>query len=305
MKDLWVITAYFNSAGFRTKRTNYDCFIEGLNRAEIPHLTIECAFAQAPFELPPSPNVIQIRARDVMWQKERLLNVALDHLPPACTKVAWVDCDVLFESPTWATETSNLLDAFPIVQPFTRVIRLPRDHRVYAGQGDRWDSFATVYKQHPNLMLAGDFARHGHTGFAWAARRDICHRHGLYDACISGSGDHMMAHAFCGDWSSPCIDRILGHAATPHRAHFTAWCKSLYKDVRAKVAATPGTLLHLWHGDMDNRRYVLRNQELANFDFNPEQDLRIGAQGAWEWNTSKPTLHHWAINYYPARKEDG
>ncbi|MDB5320661.1 MAG: hypothetical protein JWN40_2292, partial [Phycisphaerales bacterium] len=105
-------------------------------------------------------------------------------------------------------------------------------------------------------------------------------------------------------WASPCIDRILGRN-TAHRAHFTAWCKSLYKDVRAKVATSSGTLLHLWHGDMDNRRYVLRNQQLADFNFNPEKDLRIGDTGAWEWNSQKPALHQWAINYYPARKEDG
>ncbi|MDB5319627.1 MAG: hypothetical protein JWN40_1258, partial [Phycisphaerales bacterium] len=201
--DLYVITAYFNSAGFVTKLANYHLFIESLTRAGVNHLTIECAFANAPFELAPSAAIVRIRARDVMWQKERLLNLALSHLPPTCTKVAWIDCDVLFESADWAQQTSKLLDVFPIVQPFTRVVRLPRDHRAYTGQGDLWHSFATIYKQHPNLMLAGDFARHGHTGFAWAARRDLLQRHGLYDACISGSGDHMMAHAFCGDWASP------------------------------------------------------------------------------------------------------
>jgi hypothetical protein len=302
--DLHVITAYFNSAGFATKLANYHAFANRLTQSGINLLTIECAFANAPFELNPSPTILQIRARDVMWQKERLLNLALPHLPPACTKVAWIDCDVLFESPDWANQTSKLLDTFPIVQPFTKVIRLPRGHRAYAGQGDAWPSFASIYRQHPNLMLAGDFARHGHTGFAWAARRDLLKSHGLYDACISGSGDHMMAHAFCGDWSSPCMDRILGQNSA-HHAHFTAWCRSLYKDVRARVTAAPGTLLHLWHGETDNRRYVLRNQQLASFNFDPELDLRIGQEGPWEWNSDKPALHQWAINYYPARKEDG
>jgi hypothetical protein len=239
-----------------------------------------------------------------MWQKERLLNLALRHLPIHCTKVAWVDCDVLFERPDWAVQTSKLLDTFPVVQPFDRVIRLPRGRVSYQGDGDLWPGFASVYAKHPDLMLAGDFARHGHTGFAWAARRDLLERHGLYDACISGSGDHMMAHAFCGDWSSPCIDRILG-AGTAHRAHFTSWCRNLYKDVRARVGVAPGSLLHLWHGDMEHRRYVLRNRELASFDFDPQRDLRVGESGAWEWNSNKPALHEWAVSYYASRKEDG
>ena len=302
--DLWAITCYFNPARFTTKRKNFDLFIHSLRKSNLNHLVVECAFADAAFDLPPSANLLQIRAKDVMWQKERLLNLAITHLPPACTKVAWIDCDVLFANPNWATDATQLLDIYPIVQLFEEVIRLPRDQTAYTGQGDRWPAFAAVYTKHPNLMLAGDFARHGHTGFAWAARRDLLDRHQLYDACISGSGDHMMAHAFCGDWSSPCMHRILGHN-TPLQSHFIAWCKSLYKDVRAKVTATPGTLLHLWHGQTENRRYVLRNQQLANFNFNPTTDLRIGESGAWKWNSEKPALHQWAIDYYPTRKEDG
>jgi len=242
----------------------------------------------------------------VMWQKERLLNVAIGRLPVSCTKVVWADCDVLFVDNDWADRTSALLDSYPIVQPFDRVIRLPRGHFTYQGQGDLWPSFAAVARQHPDLMLAGDFARHGHTGFAWAARREILEKHGLYDACISGSGDHMMAHAFFGDWSSPCMGRILGAPpSSPHRAHFAAWCKSLYGEVRARVGVASGALLHLWHGEIDNRRHVLRNQELASFDFDPASDLHIGPQGAWEWNSDKPALHQWAVNYYPSRKDDG
>jgi len=240
-----------------------------------------------------------------MWQKERLLNLAIARLPASCTKVAWVDCHVIFVDGDWAEKTSKLLETFPVVQPFDRVIRLPRGHDAYRGEGDLWPGFVAVAQKHPDLMIAGDFARHGHTGFAWAGRREVIQRHGLYDACISGSGDHMMAHAFCGDWGSPCIERILGPAMSAHRIHFTKWCKAVYGDVRAKVGVTPGALLHLWHGEMDHRRYVLRNRELAGFGFDPAVDLKIGEEGVWEWGSDKGELHRWAVEYYPSRREDG
>ena len=302
--DLHAVTCYFNPAAFETRRRNYELFADGLRAAGVPCLTVECVFGDERPTLAPGPGVITVRGRDVMWQKERLLNVAMARLPASCTKVAWLDCDVLFENPAWAARTSRVLETLPIAQPFDRVVRLPRGVRAYAGEGDEWPSFSAVYGKHPHRLLAGDFANHGHTGFAWAARREILARHGLYDACISGSGDHMMAHAFVGDWSSGCIDRILGRN-TAHRAHFVAWCQSLYRDVRARVGVSPGTLLHLWHGDMDNRRYVLRNQELAGFEFDPAADLRVGENGCWEWNSVKPALHEWAVRYYPSRKEDG
>jgi hypothetical protein len=302
--DLWVISSFFNPNGYKTKLRNYERFIEVIARSGLNWLVVECAFGDAPFVLPGSPSIIRTRSCHVMWQKERLLNLALSRLPSDCSKVAWLDCDVLFENPDWAVGASRTLDYCPVVQLFETAIRLPRNHSFYDGEGDAWRSFASVYGERPNQLLKGDFASHGHSGFAWAARRDVLHEHGLYDACISGSGDHMMAHGFCGDWESSCIDRILGNN-NPHRRHFSQWCKRTYKNVRARVGCVSGALLHLWHGDIDNRRYVTRNRELAALGFDPYHDIRTNGAGCWEWARQRPALQKWAERYYAGRKEDG
>src|SRR5262245_14756207 len=97
--DLWVVTAYFNPAGFRSRRRNFDLFRERIAAAGLPLVAVECSFDGRPFELPPGPGVRHLLGRDVMWQKERLLNVAIAGLPAECRKVAWLDADVLFENP--------------------------------------------------------------------------------------------------------------------------------------------------------------------------------------------------------------
>src|SRR4051794_18027562 len=97
--DLWLLTSYFNASGYRTRRQNYDRFRQRI--AGLRLLTVECAFGPEPFALEPSAEVLQVRARDVLWQKERLLNVALAALPADCHKVAWLDGDLLFERPDW------------------------------------------------------------------------------------------------------------------------------------------------------------------------------------------------------------
>ena len=124
-EDLWLLTAYFNPMGYETKARNYGLFRDAVKRSGLHLLTIECAFGRQPFTLPGASDVLQIRAKHVMWQKERLLNLALASLPPDCLKVAWVDCDILFSNPAWAAETSSRLDDVPVVQPFTSAIRLP------------------------------------------------------------------------------------------------------------------------------------------------------------------------------------
>ncbi len=96
------MTTYYNPARYQTKRANYERFAAPIRAAGIPFVTIECAFGDEAFELGAGPNVIQVRGRDVMWMKERLINLAISQLPPHVTKVAWLDADILFDNPAWA-----------------------------------------------------------------------------------------------------------------------------------------------------------------------------------------------------------
>jgi hypothetical protein len=300
---IWVITSFFNPARYVTKRRNYDRFLAGLTAAGVPCLTVECAFDDQPFELPPSASVLRVRSRDVLWQKERMLNVALRALPAECTAVAWVDCDVLFDSPEWARETEALLQRYAVLQPFASVVRLPRGALHDDGRGKRWQSFGAVYQRDPGAAASGEFDPHGHTGFAWAARRDILEEVGLYDVCIAGSADHLMAHVFARQFENPCVDRIVGKMG-PYREHFLRWARRADAVVQGSLTAGTGMLRHLWHGALTNRKYVERNAQLARSSFDPARHLAVGASGLWEWRGDTDDLRAWMIDYFASRKED-
>jgi hypothetical protein len=301
--SLGVVTSYYNPERYRSRRRNFELFAAGIEDARMPWLAVESAFDSEEFDLPDGPNIHRVRGGDVMWQKERILNLALARLPRSVEFVAWLDCDLLFENPDWAGDAARRLEQATVLQLFDHVVRLPKGHESFRGPGERWPGCAAIAKRHPQALVAGDFARHGHTGFAWAARRDFLEAHGLYDGCIAGSGDHMMAHAFFGDWDSRCIDRVLcGNAS--HLRHFRAWCRSVYPSVRARVDFVPGAIYHLWHGETADRRYVLRNRELAGFGFDPDRDIRAGTHGLWEWSSPKPELRAWARDYFRHRRED-
>ncbi len=307
--DLWVIAAYYNPHGYRSRARNYALFADSLRRSGVPLLTVECAFGDEPFALPDGQDVLKLRCDSVLWQKERLLNVAVSTLPPTCTKVAWLDADILFTRADWATETSRLLDSQQIVQVFTSVVRLPRGVTAFPDAKDSdppelIESFASVFTAHPTSHLGGHYHEHGHTGFGWAARRDILLRTGLYDTALSGSGDHLIAHAAVGDHESKCVDKVLGKN-TPQREHFRRYADRFFAHTKGQLAAVPGTILHLWHGDHEYRRYSDRNVELIKLGFDPVCDLRLSSSGAWEWASHRPALHQWAKEYFARRKEDG
>ncbi len=123
--ELWAITTFFNPARYQNRRNNYRLFRERLN---LPLLAVELSF-DGQFELTAEEDAeILIRKTDgdVMWQKERLLNIALENLPEECQKVVWLDCDCVFQQSDWAGRVCRQLEKNPLVQPYSMVHHLPR-----------------------------------------------------------------------------------------------------------------------------------------------------------------------------------
>jgi hypothetical protein len=81
--------------------------------------------------------------------------------------------------------------------------------------------------------------------------------------------------------------------------------RRLSKSVAGRVGYVPGTIFHLKHGDAENRGYGDRQKGLASFDFDPDIDLRIGQNGAWDWARPRPDLESFIRKYFMSRAEDG
>ena len=299
-RSLWAITAYFNPLRYRRRLANYRAFRA---RLAAPLLTVELAYG-AEYELSEGDAeiLIQLRGRDVMWQKERLLNLALRHLPAACRKVAWLDCDVLFDRADWADRLDALLDRRPLVQAF-------RDVRHLTPNGD---PAATAFTQTGVLALVADLGVEAlaspiptgpgssNKGLAWAAQRPVLERHGLYDACVVGGGDMALASAVLGRF-----DVATRTMNARQAAHYLRWARPVHDALAGTTGVLDGTISHLWHGDVGDRRYRERHDGLAPHDFDPDADITIDDAGAWRWNSDKPAMHEYVRNYFAARREDG
>jgi hypothetical protein len=140
--DICVITCYFNPEGYKTKLVNYTIFSQKLALSGIALYTIELAFENQPFVLPNTPCSLQIRGEDVIWQKERLINILFQKIPPRFSKIIWLDCDLLFQNENWLVEASAALDDHKVIQPFQWVVRLPRYEQYYSKYGEKHESFA-------------------------------------------------------------------------------------------------------------------------------------------------------------------
>ncbi len=297
--DLCVVSCFFNPCRYRSQVRNFEVFAASLSRSPGVHWrSIECAFGNADFMLPLSDHILRVRSKSVLWQKERLLNRLIMSLPDVFQKVAWVDADVLFSSPSWIVDASDALDDYPVAQLFTYLQQ--RDERLGSSGMDTLESYASLYQRDPNRALGPTYFHHGHTGLAWAGRRDWIERYGLYDCCLSGTADHLMAHTFIGDWQPGCI----GIGQGPAYRHFVRWSERVYPSLRARLGVVPSQVTTLWHGPLSARNYYDAVCTIRTFGFDPLTDLRLNEDGCWEWSSDKPKLHRWTYEYFFRRRED-
>jgi len=305
VRDLWVITSYYNPCGYKTRRFNHEIFAHAIRESGLSLLTVECAFGTHPFDLQESIDVIRVRSRSSIWQKERLLNLAISWLPPSCKYVVWLDCDLLFLNKSWPKDTVELLEKFPLVQVFETCNRLPPENLKRQDKGDICRSFASITSDDHQTLFSGNFEKHGHTGYGWAARYDILRRRGLYEHAIIGSADHFMAHAAFGDLEGACM-KLMTDKDINQIQHFQDWGQPFFEEIMGKIGAVPGQILHLWHGDLKNRKYLIRNRELTQLGFNPYTDIIAypGKPLEWKENMPKDNLKVMFENYFKNREED-
>jgi hypothetical protein len=139
-------------------------------------------------------------------------------------------------------------------------------------------------------------------GMAWAARRELLDRHGFYDGAVIGGGDTAVGGAAYGVQE---VVMNLCRMNAEQRDHYSQWADGFHNDVRGQVGALDGELQHLWHGEIEDRRYGQRHIDLIPHCFDPHNDIRPGADGAWRWATDKPALHELLRDYFLGRHEDG
>lgn len=307
--EFWAITCYFNPAGLPSRLANFRLFRQAM---VLPLMAVELAFGDAPFALAPDDAelLLQVRDGDVMWQKERLLDLAVMRLPSACRYVAWIDCDVIFGLPEWPELAVQALDRARLVQLFEAVHYLRRDAN--ERRLDLADTYATRVSmasaiaggaRPEDLLAEGDrrAVAPSSPGFAWAMRRDVIEQCRFFDTCIVGGGDRAMIAAVYGQWDHVVRRQRM---TSGHAQSFRAWGEAFRDAVGCAVSSIRGGLFHCWHGSLEKRRMRERYDEIAPFEFDPARDIGLSPSGAWAWTSDKPEFHHAVMRQFRSRYED-
>lgn len=295
-----VITCFFNPNDCPYRLSNYKNFHQYMKSIDMPVYAVEMVFGNNEFQLTSEDAtwLKQIRGTHLMFQKERMLNIALDALPPKYDQVIWLDCDLYFFEEDWVDRVADSLKKYKVIQPYNICVALPKCHISVVDKWqtiyyDTWGSgrikrgFSYYYskrKTFPNL-------HHGHLGYAWAARREFLEKHRFYDVIVSGAGDLFMTMAFVGAFGWLDYPKELVYYTPEACDHYFKWALPVYDDVKGEIGYTNDIIFHMWHGDINNRNYLGWTQNLQMHRFDPSVDLQLSSDGFWEWATDKPRLH--------------
>ena len=155
-----------------------------------------------------------------------------------------------------------------------------------------WRSFGANFS---TTRFSGDtnYDRHGHVGFAWGARWEVLDRCPLYDKGLIGGADHIIAHAAAGQIPHLCIT----NAFKDDIDNVLNWSKVFFGVVRGQIGFVKGDLYHIWHGDIDKRKYLQRVKE---FTIQTKNITRKDSNGLYITDTAGDDAY--VRNYFRSRE---
>jgi hypothetical protein len=224
------------------------------------------------------------RTKTELWHKERLINIMAQRLPSDWKYVAWVDCDVLFVRPNWVGECIHQLQHYDFLQMFSSAHDLTADYEVYSERPAFMKAYMEGGAMWPPNQYYYEYPRKGFgawSGLAWACTRRAWDTvGGLIDVAVTGASDWYQAWALIGELEP----RIPAGSHPNFSKALLRWQdRWMTSPIRKNVGYMTGSCLHNHHGSKSDRQYTNRANLLAEYQFDPERDLKFDSQGLWQF----------------------
>lgn len=297
--NLYVILPYFNYCEYGRRKQLFLEFIERIrNLAPIRIIVVEAALSGTKFQLPKAiPGVykhIGFVTEHRLWIKENLINLAVKQIPDSWYYMAWIDADITFLNKNWISDTIKTLEHKDIVQMFHTAMHMgPDDEALKIERG-----FGYMH-QTSNQPYHKD-AKYGfwHPGFCWAITRPAFDKMGgLIDWAIMGSGDRHTALA------------LIGKVEYSHPGNISKDYAQKLQELQARcqgltLGFVKGTIIHHWHGRIEDRKYQERWNILTKGEYKPSSDVVHNKNGVLQLSQEGERLHPEFCAYFAGRKED-
>jgi hypothetical protein len=307
--NIWAVSCLFAFTPSHFRSRNYKIFRENLKNHNVKLLTVEFN-PEGIYELTKEDAdiLIQLSDGDIMWQKERLLNIGIDHLPTDTDIVLILDTDIIFSHEDMIDRIVKKINDYKVVQCYSHTMQL---HPLFLMNIDKINFFkidntknyffhdvnrSSFLKEFLDPMGAH---KAGEIGLAWAYRYDVIKKIKLFDHNIIGAGDNATMCAFIRIFKP---FNIIGTGNS-----WFKYCDLARQYVDLKdVSYLEDTIIYsLYHGEVKDKNYVHRHEiiEKHNFDSTKQLIIKEGLPFKFD-ETVGDELKQEIKDYFINRKED-
>ena len=312
--NLLAITSYYNPLKGKLRKENYDIFRKFLG---LELLTVEWS-RDGEFELceKDAEYLIQASGGDLLWQKERLLNIGLERAKTlGFSKVAFLDCDIVFSNLKWFENVNAALENYSILQCYSHVNYLPsmnclgmsREDIIGTNPEYSLPSFAHgIIKNNGSMFVPINPEVTspipgicGNPGMAVAIRIDRNSRWYHYEGNIVGGADILLMAGVAN-----CLeDYMHSRKYSPaHKEHILKW-RDEHFHANCKLGYADNTVFHLWHGKIEKMDYRKRVLILTECEYDPPKDLNLEEAGALSFASKDSDLKERVAEYLFSRQD--
>lgn len=298
-EKLHVVSVISNPCNFKKRYKLANEYIKRMeNTNDVILYIVELCYGDQPFAVTDSNNPRHLQLRTScppIWHKENMINIGVQKLLPKNWRAfAWIDADIEFDSPHWATDTLKILNGTrDIIQLFSHCVDMAADETTM----NVYNSFGFQFSK--GLPYTYKFPNYWHCGYGFAfTRTSYDQMGGLYDLGILGASDHIMTFCFLGKG----LEAVKGRYSEDFKKTIIDYedrCKGL------TLGYTPVVIRHYFHGAKANRKYVERNEILINHQYAPSMHLQRDNNGLYIPTSEFPEgFAQEIMGYFEGRNED-
>lgn len=293
--NICIAMCYFNPLEYAKPLRNVRLIQEQFEKYDIPYYIVELIY---PHQVPVIKNATIVRSSSILFSKENLWNVVEKTIPEKYQKLVFMDADIVCSDPAWINNISTLLNHNDMVHGMDYLYRDINDVHEVCELDCEKAKFSLIKAIKNNIPI--DLRVH-HTGYVTALNRSFFHEiGGIFEYGITGYGDVLFWAAFIKGFEPNCDNflKMPRFKSIRHKWHEYKQ-NALAKTSMDRIAYLPGAnMIHLRHGQQDNRKYPKRNHYVAGiFDLfhNDDGVLEISVK-----NIQSPDLRQYWID----RRED-
>jgi len=296
-ENLHVLAVVSNVCNFKIRYKLMNEFIRRMEKEpNVILYIVELVYKDQDFVITNSNNKkhLQLRCEIPLWHKENMVNMGVKHLLPADWKAfAWIDADIEFDNPHWATDALKLLNGGKdFIQLFSHGIDMDINKQIL-------NVFVGFGYQYLQNLKKDQGIHYWHPGYAWACNRKAYDQvGGIIEEGVLGAGDNLLSHAFIKK-----APESLKKGMSSEYFNFVKTYQDKFEGLN--LGYISGPIRHYFHGKKENRNYWGREDILIKYQFDPYTFIKKNEKGLIipSENCPKEFLKE-IMDYFSARNED-